>query len=66
MGKIIKIFYNFFLLNVPSMAAAQDKSLRIQQFGLFMRSLQQLTQPTPSQINPRITCDEWAGQFRCW
>ena len=53
-------------LALQSMAAAQDKSLRIQQFGMFMQGLQQLTQPTPSQLNPKITCNQFGGQFRCW
>jgi len=53
-------------LALQSMAAAQDKSLRIQQFGMFMQGLQQLTQPTPSLLNPKITCNQFGGQFRCW
>ena len=56
-------------LSMQFMAAAQDKSLRIQQFGMAMQSIQQglkYLEALASQLNPKITCNEFGGQFRCW
>ena len=53
-------------LAAQAQASNRDKALRIQQFGLAMQGIANSFQTPSSMINPKITCNKFGNQMKCW
>ena len=53
-------------LAAQAQASNRDKALRIQQFGLAMQGIANSFQTPSSMINPKITCNKFGTQMKCW
>ena len=53
-------------LATQAQAANRDKGLRLQQFGLAMQGIANAFQTPSSMANPKITCNNFGTQMKCW
>ena len=53
-------------LAAQAQASNRDKALCIQQFGLAMQGIANSFQTPSSMANPKITCNKFGTQMKCW